>query len=134
MLFRSGMIAQVGFSSTIISYHRNARISGVSKYNRFFGSYKVALDGIFYFSNKPIKIILFTGLVCIAIGLTAICNINEIIENKESFKNYVYIFKLLSFFSGIQLLAIGIIGEYIIRIFSEVKNRPRYIIKSEVNF
>ncbi|MFT4414455.1 glycosyltransferase family 2 protein [Fredinandcohnia humi] len=131
--FIRGMISWVGFNQTYIEYERDERFAGETKYP-LKKMLKFASDGIFAFSSKPLRLVTNLGLltVLISIGLLLYSIIVKIIGyNIEA--GWASIMVAISFFSGIQLLSLGIIGQYIARIYDESKNRPMYIVKEQLN-
>jgi glycosyltransferase involved in cell wall biosynthesis len=126
--FVRGMRSWIGFNQIGIEYNRDEREAGDSKYT-FKKLLKLALNGIFNFSEYPIKFITNTGIITILIGLIyfALVLLKKILWGNipEGYTSLVFLIVLLG---GIQLFSIGIIGEYVLRIFFQVKKRPLYII------
>lgn len=132
--FIRGMISWVGYEQTYIEYERDERFAGVTKYP-LKKMIKFASDGIIAFSSKPLKVV--TGMGFITIVLTFIILIYSIVANllgKATQPGWTSIMVAITFFGGVQMLSLGIIGEYISRIYDESKNRPLYIIKNKINF
>lgn len=127
-----GMRSWIGFKQTGFEYERDERIAGESKYS-FKQLFRLAYNGIFNFSEFPIKFMTITGGISISI---AIIYFISVIVKRLFFEQVIEGFTALLFviilFSGVQLLALGIIGEYVLRIFFQAKNRPLYIIKDEI--
>jgi dolichol-phosphate mannosyltransferase len=133
--FLRGMVAYIGFKQDFIEYERDERLYGKSKYNRFFGSLKIGLNGIFGFTSKPLIIMSITGffLSFFSFLLGLLYLIQKIIGiNLTPGLSTIVI--LITFFSGVQLLSLGLVGEYISRIYDEIKKRPLYIIDKKINF
>jgi hypothetical protein len=129
------MVAYIGFKQDFIEYERDERLYGKSKYNRFFGSLKIGLNGIFGFTSKPLIIMSITGffLSFFSFLLGLLYLIQKIIGiNLTPGLSTIVI--LITFFSGVQLLSLGLVGEYISRIYDEIKKRPLYIIDKKINF
>ena len=126
-LFLRGIFPLIGFKNDIVYYERGERLAGESKYP-LVKMLNFAWDGITSFSAKPIRLILLLSIFEIIISF--ICLIVFIILdiNKYNTLKVASIISLVFFLSGIQLFAIGIIGEYIGKTYFETKNRPRYII------
>ena len=127
-LFLRGMVPLVGFKSASVYYKRNERMAGVSKYP-LSKMISLALSGITSLSVKPIRLITALGFVFACISLVGIIwsVINVLLGNTVSgWASTVCIICLLG---GIQLLSLGVIGEYIGKIYLETKGRPRYIIE-----
>jgi glycosyltransferase involved in cell wall biosynthesis len=127
-----GMRSWVGFKQIGIEYERQERVAGKSKYSLSM-LIRLALNGIFNFSDYPIKFIQRTGFLSI---LMAVVYLIIIVFKKLFFgtvpEGFTSLLFVIIFFAGIQLLAIGVIGEYIVRIFFQVKNRPLYILKEKI--
>lgn len=126
-LFLRGMVPLVGFKSTSVYYERSERIAGSSHYTlaKMLG---LAFDGITSLSIKPIKLIIAMGLIVAAISFVGI--IWAIVEAiiGSTVAGWASTTCIICFVSGVQLISIGVIGEYIGKIYMEVKQRPRYII------
>jgi len=126
--FIRAMVPWVGFKSIPVFYDRDERIAGETKYS-LSKMIRLAIDGILSFSIRPIKFIhtmagtlLFSALIMLLIGLLT----------PQSFY-FIAMVTTILFIGALQLFAIGIVGEYVGRIFEEVKNRPNYIIKTKLN-
>jgi len=133
--FLRGLVAYVGFKQTFIDYDRDERYSGVSKYNKYLGSIKIAFNGIFGFSSKPIFLMSVLGFVFAIVSfLIGIYYIIAKITNPEITPGLSSTILFITFFSGLNLLGLGILGEYVGRIYDEVKKRPNYIIDKKYNF
>lgn len=131
-LFLRGMVPLVGFQSNSVYYKREQRIAGESHYP-LKAMLKLALNGITSLSVKPIRIIAGLGFfVSFASFIGIIWSVIErIVGNTVS--GWASTISIICFFGGIQLLALGIIGEYIGKIYLEVKGRPRYIISERTS-
>lgn len=126
-LFLRGMIPLVGFKSTIVYYERHERLAGKSHYP-LKKMLTLALDGITSLSVKPIRLITGFGLLVAAFSfLGVVWSVAQVLLGKTVL-GWGSTVSLLCFFSGIQLLALGIIGEYIGKIYLETKSRPKFII------
>lgn len=127
-----GMRSWIGFKQVGYEYERDARIAGESKYT-FKQLFRLAYNGIFNFSEFPIKFMSRVGMTAIVISLLYFATV---VLKKLFFAHVIEGFAALLFviilFSGVQLLALGIIGEYVLRIFFQSKNRPLFIIKEEI--
>ncbi len=133
--FVRGLSSWVGFKQIGIEYKRNQRYAGETKYS-FRKMLKFALDGIFSFSQKPLKIATNIGFFSIFVGLLLIIYVffGKFFFPEITVPGWASLLIAVVFFGGVQLFTIGIIGEYIGRIYDEIKNRPLYIIKKEMNF
>ena len=133
--FLRGLVALVGFPQTSVLYDRNARSAGSGKYNRFWGSFRIGLNGIVGFSRYPLQLISLLGfilfLIAMALGFTYL--VLRLMGVDIPWGNPTLVM-LISLFSGIQLLSLGVIGEYVGRIYDEVKGRPMFIIESLEGF
>ncbi|WP_215233891.1 glycosyltransferase family 2 protein [Dyadobacter linearis] len=127
-----GMRSWIGFQQTGFQYERDARAAGESKYS-FKQLFRLAYNGIFNFSEFPVKFMSRVGVLAILISLLYFI---IVVVKKLFFAQVIEGFTSLLFviilFSGVQLLALGIIGEYVLRIFFQSKNRPLFIIKEEI--
>ena len=128
--FLRGLVAFVGFNQTFIEFDRRERVAGDSNYPRYFGSIRSGLNGIVGFSTALLTATLFAG---IAIAATAVLIGFYVAVRKLGFGEdyplgFPTITLLVALLGGVQLVAIGILGEYIGRIYDEVKGRPPYIV------
>ena len=133
--FLRGLVAFVGFNQTGVLYARDARNTGKGNYNRYLGSLRIGINGLVGFSAKPLNFMSAIG------GLIA--SLSFILGGWYATQKWLGVALtpglsttviLVSFFAGIQLLSLGLVGEYISRIYDEVKNRPIYIIDKKVGF
>ena len=126
-LFLRGIFPLIGFKSAIVYYERKERFSGQSKYP-LKKMLSFAWDGITSFSVKPIRLILNIGIVILILSLLMILYsiIQKILGNTVD--GWTFIVCSLWLLGGIQMLSLGIIGEYIGKIYSETKARPRYLV------
>lgn len=127
-LFLRGIIPLIGFKSSIVTYERNERFAGESKYP-LKKMLSFAFEGILSFSVKPIKMIISFGIILTMISLFLLIFILVKYLVSHVFMQLLTIITVIALFSGLQTLFIGIIGEYIGKIYSETKQRPRYIIE-----
>ncbi len=128
MFFR-GMVSYVGFKQTAVRYHREARAEDESKYNRLWGEFRMGFHGIFCFSSKPLEYVTFLGAGITAIGafLSSIYIIQKkLLKKKETIVSGIA--ALVWFIGGIQVFVSGLLGEYVTRIYDDVKGRQRFII------
>lgn len=134
--FVRGLRAWAGFRQTGLVYERAARAAGETKYS-FHKLMKLAFDGIFNFSTAPLTIIFVTGLI---ISLTSamvalvytIARIGDFTifgRSPGDVPGFTTIILAMLFFSGVQLISVGILGEYMGRLYQEVKMRPTYVVK-----
>ena len=126
-LFLRGMFPLVGFRSTVVYYDRSERLAGQSHYP-LRKMLALAIDGITSLSIKPIRFISFLGFL--VAGLSAVGVIWSIIQFLlgSTVSGWASTVCIVCFVSGVQLLSLGVVGEYVGKIYTEVKRRPRYII------
>jgi polyisoprenyl-phosphate glycosyltransferase len=133
--FLRGMVAYVGFRQAAVLYNRDARLIGTGNYNRLIGSLKIGINGLVGFSSRPLQVMSMAGFVVaalsFAIGLLYALQKVIGVDLTPGLPTTVLV---VSFFSGVQLLALGVVGEYIGRIYDEAKRRPMYIVDRKVNF
>lgn len=127
--FMKGIYAWVGFKTTSVSYQVQKRYAGKSSWS-FFSLLDLALTGVTSFSSIPLKFWAVVGSLIAGISLSfALYMVARTLLFGTDVPGYASIIVSVSFFGGIQLLSVGILGEYIARIFQEVKRRPQYIIE-----
>lgn len=130
--FLRGMRTWVGYKQIGVEYERDARAAGNEKYN-FKMLFRLAYDGIFNFSDIPLKLITKIGVFVVAISMLYISIVLAMkILGYSMPQGYISIIVAISMFSGAQLISLGIIGEYLSRIYNQVRERPLFIIKSIV--
>jgi glycosyltransferase involved in cell wall biosynthesis len=133
--FLRGLVALVGFRQGEVIYKRDFRLSGAGNYNRYLGSLKIGLNGIIGFSTKPLQIMMWTGFgiaLLSAIGIVAVV-ILKIVQGDAFPIGLPTITVLVLFMGGVQLAAVGVLGEYIGRTYEEVRRRPPYIVDRAIN-
>lgn len=133
--FIRGLRSWVGFRQIGIEYERDKRFAGKPKYT--FGKLlTLALDGIISFSGVPLKLAIIVGFIISSFSLiyTLYIVVNRIFNTANQVPGWTTIVVAVIFLGGVQLIIIGLVGEYITRIFNEVKNRPLYILKEKVGF
>ncbi len=127
--YMKGLFAWVGYSQAEITYERDERYAGETKWN-FWGLLDLAFEGLTSFSVLPLRLASMIGFFTALAGLIfAIIVIIKKIMFDDPVAGYPSLVVLISVIGGIQLLALGIIGEYLGRVFNETKNRPLYLIK-----
>jgi len=132
--FMKGLFSWVGFSSTSIYYRRESRVAGTTKWN-YWKLWNFAIEGITSFSALPIKIATYIGLAIAAASFSyAIILIIDTLMFGNTVKGYPSLMTAMLFLGGMQLMFIGVVGEYISRIHEEVKGRPIYIVESSRGF
>jgi dolichol-phosphate mannosyltransferase len=127
-----GMRTWIGFNQYGVEYERSGRFAGESKYSLKM-LFKLAKNGIFNFSEFPIRMINRLGLFAILGSLTYLAySLYKQFFLNEAVKGFSGLLFVITMFCGVQLLSIGILGEYILRIFFQVKQRPLFIIKDRI--
>lgn len=133
-LFMKGLLSWVGFKTAIVEYKRDIRSAGQSKFNGW-KLWNLALEGITSFSTLPLKIWTYLGF---SLSLISFILIIKVIIEKIFFgisiTGYASIMVSVLLLGGFIMMGIGILGEYIGRIYMEVKQRPRYVVDKKINF
>ena len=131
--FIRGMIPWLGFKETFVEYDRDSRFAGQTKFS-FNKMVKFALDGIFSFSTVPIKYTIILGIftVFLSIGGIIYAFVSRLVTDGWV-SGWTTLIITMLFIGGVQLISIGVLGQYIGRIFEEAKNRPLYVIESTLN-
>jgi glycosyltransferase involved in cell wall biosynthesis len=133
--FLRGMVAVVGFKQAIIPFDRPARFSGETNYNRFFGSLRIGFNGIFCFSTYALTLSTMLGFAIA--GLSFLIAMAYLVMKLAGFPFPIgnpTVVILILFMGGIQLISVGILGEYIGRIYEEVRARPKFIVDRAEGF
>jgi len=132
--FMKGLYAWVGFKKIAVSYEVQDRAGGKSSWG-FFKLTELAITGITTFSDIPLRVWGFVGFIVSLISLVyAIYFVTSTMIYGTDLPGFPSIIVAVMFLGGVQLLSIGILGEYIARIFTEVKQRPKYIIETKMGF
>ena len=133
--FLKGMVAYVGFNQSFIEYDREHRRAGKSKYNKFLGSLKIGFNGLIGFSSRPLFFMSVVGFIIAFLSfLLGLWYFFQKILGIDLTLGLTTTVILISFFAGVQLLGLGLLGEYVGRIYDEVKKRPKYILDKKINF
>ena len=133
--FLRGMVALVGFRQCLIPFDRPPRHAGKTNYNQFLGSLKIGFNGIFCFSTYALTLTSSIGFVIA--GISLLIGLAYAVMKVYGFPfplGNPTIVILVLLLGGIQLIGIGILGEYIARIYDEVRNRPKYIVDQTYGF
>lgn len=130
-----GLISWMGYKQVPCYYEREERFAGETKYP-FKKMLRFAMIGVFYFSKKPLRIATISGFFSVVIGLiyAIIALVTKFFNPSVLVTGWTTIIILIIFFGGVQLLTIGVLGQYMGNLFDEAKDRPEYIIKNEINF
>ena len=132
--FLRGMVSWVGFRQVAVSYQRSPRIAGVSKYP-LFKMIRFAADGILSFSLVPLRIAIWVGLLTVALSFLGILYALFVrLFTLSWVPGWTISFIAILFIGGIQLIFLGVIGEYIGRIYREDKRRPLYLVRESLGF
>jgi glycosyltransferase involved in cell wall biosynthesis len=129
-----GLVAYVGFRQSCVEYDRDSRSSGAGNYNRLLGSLTIGINGIVCFSTKPLQMMWIAGAgvvgVTLVIGAWYLARL--LFGLDQSFGASAGVLAVM-FFAGVQLVCLGLMGEYIGRIYEEVKRRPMFIVDRHLN-
>jgi len=131
-IFIRGLVSDLGFQTSIVKFHQNKRELGKTKYN-LFKMFNLAYNGLSSITVKPLRFLLFIGLISTFVSIMwAIYVLYAKFVTGGIVPGWASIVLSIWFFSSIQLVALGLIGEYLSKIFFDVKKRPRFIIENEV--
>ncbi len=131
--FMKGLFSWVGFRQTAFYYVRKPRYSGKSKYN-YFRLWNFAMDGITSFSNIPLRFATYVGfLFALVAFFLALFYISKYFIFGDQIQGFLTLIVSILFIGGIQMMFLGIIGEYLGRIYIEAKHRPVYIVQERKN-
>lgn len=129
--FLKGLFAWVGFRTCTLEFDREARLAGQSKWKKW-KLWNFALDGIFAFSSVPLRIwVYFGGFVSFLSFLYASILVVRTLLHGIDVPGYASLMVVTLFLGGIQLIGLGILGEYVSRIYTEVKQRPLYLVRDQ---
>ena len=133
--FLRGLVAVVGFKQCLIPFDRPARFAGETNYNRFLGSLRIGFNGIFCFSTYALTLSTMAGFAIA--GASFFIALAYLVMKLAGFPFPIgnpTIVILVLFLGGIQLISVGILGEYIGRIYEEVRSRPKFIVARSEGF
>ena len=133
--FVRGMVSWLGFSQVALPYRREARVAGVTKFS-FFKMLRFALDGIFSFSIVPLRVATWTGFITSFLAIVGIVlvSLEHFLGVEGLVKGWTSTMFAVLFIGGVQMICMGIIGEYIGRIYGESKHRPLYVVREILGF
>jgi polyisoprenyl-phosphate glycosyltransferase len=133
--YMRGMVSWVGFDQVGLPYERDARFAGETKYP-LAKMLRFAVDGVTSFSEKPLRLAFSLGtlLTIAAVLLAMSIAIAKLVDPASALPGYASLMVVVLLFGGVQLLSIGLLGEYIGRIYRESKERPLYVVRDLVNF
>lgn len=127
--FMKGLFAYAGFKTTYVEYKRPERCAGRTKWN-YWKLWNYAIDGITSFSTVPLKMMIYFGLVVTILAFSrGLWIIGRVWFEGIDVPGYASLMVAILFFGGVQLIGLGIVGEYIGRIYLETKRRPIYIVR-----
>lgn len=127
--FMKGLFVWIGYPHTALPYRRDARFAGTTKWN-YWRLWTLALEGITSFTTAPLKLAMYFGFFTALVSFAyAIVIVYQTLVFGNPVAGYPSLIVVILFLGGVQLMAIGIIGEYLARMFDETKNRPLYIVK-----
>lgn len=132
--FMKGLVAWTGFKQGFVSYELGRRATGASKWN-YWRLWNFALEGITSFSSFPLKLWTYVGVIVafLAFLYTVVIVVRTLIFGIDV-PGYASIVSIVMFLGGVQLIGLGVLGEYVGRIYTEVKNRPLYIVQDAYGF
>ncbi len=130
-LFLRGIFPLIGYKSSVVYYERDKRFAGESKYP-FKKMLSFACDGITSFSIKPLRMVLILGMIILFISIVIMIYSLVVKMMGKVVPGWTFITISIWFIGGLQMLSIGVIGEYIGKIYHETKQRPRYFIEKEL--
>ena len=131
-LFMKGVLSWAGFNTVVVEYERAERVAGSSKFN-VWKLWNLALEGVTSFSTVPLRLWTYVGGgISIFAVLYAVYMVLDKIFFGNSVPGYPSLMTAILFLGGVQLIGIGILGEYVGRIYIEAKHRPRYVVKDIV--
>ncbi len=130
-LFLRGMVRLVGFKETNVYFDCNERFAGESKYTTK-KMVAFAMDGITSFSVRPLRIITLIGLICLGISIAEMIYVLVAYFCGHTIPGWASLLFSVWFLGGLLLFSIGVVGEYIGKIYKEVKRRPRYFIEKQI--
>jgi dolichol-phosphate mannosyltransferase len=136
-----GLRAWIGYGQTGLEYEREARAFGEAKYT-YSRLLRLAFDGIFNFSYKPLRTLMGAGiaiafgtfLLALLVLVQYVGKITVLGYNPHQARGWTSLILAILFLSGVQLIGIGVLGEYVGRLFDEVKRRPIFLVKEKINF
>jgi glycosyltransferase involved in cell wall biosynthesis len=132
--FMKGLFAWVGFRQATISYARPARVAGSSKW-RYWKLWNFALDGLLSSTTLPLRIWTYLGLVAAVVALSyMLLIVLRTLVYGVDVPGYASLAAMLLFFSGMNMIGLGIMGEYLGRVFIEVKQRPQFLVRQAIGF
>ncbi|MBQ8972163.1 MAG: glycosyltransferase [Clostridia bacterium] len=127
-MFLRGMVPLLGFKTAVVEYERGVRVAGESKYP-LKKMVAFAIEGITSFTNKPIRYVTLTGILCSVLGLAMAIYVLVSLFGGHSVAGWASLMMSIWLLGGLNLVALGLIGEYIGKIYMETKRRPKFILE-----
>lgn len=131
-MFLRGMVPMLGFKTAVVEYERGERVAGESKYP-LKKMIAFAMEGITSLSNKPIRLVTFAGLICGLLGVVMAIYVLVSLCRGHSVAGWASIMMSIWLLGGMQLVALGLIGEYVGKIYMETKRRPKFILEEYIH-
>lgn len=132
-LFMKGVLSWVGYKTAVVTYKRPCRVAGTTKFS-VWKLWNLAIEGITAFSTWPLRIWTYLGFIVACFSfLYAVWMIISKLVWGNPVPGYPSLMTVILFLGGVQLIGIGVLGEYIGRVYAEAKKRPRYIVRSALN-
>jgi len=133
--FLRGLVALVGFRQTSVMFDRPPRFAGRGNYNRFLGSLRIGLNGVICFSSYLLTLSSTFGFIIAGVSflIGIIYAVMKLFGFPFPLGNPTIVILIL-FMGGVQLMSIGVLGEYVARIYDEVKQRPKFIVEQAWGF
>jgi glycosyltransferase involved in cell wall biosynthesis len=130
-----GLVSWIGFDQTAVHYERDARRAGKTNYS-LGKMLRLAVDAVTSFSERPLRVAFALGtlVTVVSLALAAWIVVAKLVDPDASLPGYASIMLVVLFFGGVQLLCLGLLGEYVGRIYRETKQRPLYVVRERVNF
>ncbi len=130
-MFLRGMVPMLGFRTAEVYYERGERVAGESKYP-LRKMIAFAMEGITSFSNRPIRYVLLLGALCALLGLAMAAYILVVLFRGHTVAGWASLMMSIWLLGGLQLIALGVIGEYVGKIYMETKRRPKFILEEHL--
>jgi hypothetical protein len=130
-MFLRGMVPMLGYKTAVVEYERGERVAGESKYP-LKKMIAFAIEGITSMSNKPIRYIPFAGLLCGLLGLLMAVYVLVEVFSGNTVAGWASLMMSIWLLGGLQLMALGVIGEYVGKVYMETKRRPKFILEEHL--
>lgn len=134
--FLRGLVAYVGYRQTAVLYDRDERKAGRSKYSQITGSLRIGMNGLVAFSSAPLSMatLLGFGMAGFSFLIAVFYLLQKFVFNKNITPGLASTIVMVTMLAGVQLICLGVMGEYIGRIYEEVRGRPKYLVARKTNF